>query len=82
MTCREFIEMIDEYLAASSTAESRAECDTHLAKCPYCRDYLKTYRDTISLLKDAFAKTPDVEVSPEVAQALAKAVTEARNPRE
>ncbi len=81
MTCREFIEMIDEYLAASSTADGRAECDAHLAKCPYCRDYLKTYRDTIGLLKEAFAKTPDAEVSPEVAQALAKAVTEARNPR-
>ncbi len=80
MTCREFIEMIDEYLAASSTAESRAECDAHLAKCLYCRDYLKTYRDTIGLLKDALANTPDAQVSPEVAQTLAKAVREARNP--
>lgn len=81
MTCREFVEMIDEYLAASSSADDRAECETHLETCPYCRDYLKTYRDTIGLLKDAFAKTPDAEVSPEVAQTLAKAMTEARNPR-
>ncbi len=80
MTCREFIEMVDEYLAASSSADDRTECDAHLAKCPYCRDYLKTYRDTIGLLKDALAKTPDAQVSPEVAQTLAKAVREARNP--
>ncbi len=80
MTCREFIEMIDEYLAASSTADERAECEAHLAICPYCHDYLKTYRDTIGLLKDAIAKTPDADVNPEVADALAKAVMKARNP--
>ncbi len=80
MTCREFIEIIDEYLAASSSADDRAECEAHLAICPYCRDYLKTYRDTIGLLKDALAKTPDAEVNPEVAGSLAKAVMKARNP--
>ena len=81
MTCRRFIEMIDEYLAASSSDDDRAECEAHLVKCPYCRDYLKTYRDTIGLLTDALAKTPDAEVSPEVAQTLVKAVMEARNLR-
>ena len=81
MTCRRFIEMIDEYLAASSSDDDRAECESHLATCPYCRDYLKTYRDTIGLLKDALAKTPNAQISPEVAQTLAKAVTEARNSR-
>ena len=80
MICREFIAMIDEFLAVSSTADDRAECEAHLATCPYCRDYLKTYRDTIGLLKDALARTPDAEVNPEVADALAKAVTKARNP--
>ncbi len=80
MICREFIDMIDEYLAVSSTADDRAECEAHLATCPYCRDYLKTYRDTIGLLKDALAKTPDAEVKPEVAESLAKAVMKARNP--
>ncbi len=81
MTCLEFIEMIDEYLAASSSTDDRAECEAHLATCPYCRDYLKTYRDTIGLLKDALAKTPDAEVVPDVAQTLAKAMLKARNPR-
>ncbi len=80
MICREFIAMIDEYLAVSSTAGDRAECEAHLATCPYCRDYLKTYRDTIGLLKDAIANTPDADVNPEVADALARAVMKARNP--
>ncbi len=80
MTCREFIAMIDEYLAVSSTADDRAECEAHLATCPYCRDYLKTYRDTIGLLKDALARNPDAQVNPDVAEALAKAVMKARNP--
>ncbi len=79
MICRDFLEMIDEYLAVSSTADDRAECEAHLAICPYCRDYLKTYRDTIGLLKNALAKTPDAEVNPEVAESLSKAVMKARN---
>ena len=81
MICRDFLEMIDEYLAVSSTADDRVECEAHLATCPYCRDYLKTYRDTIGLLKDALAKTPDAEVNPEVAAALTKTVMKARNPQ-
>ena len=53
MTCREFIEGIEGYLEAAMPPERRTACDEHLAECPYCRDYMKTHRESIELMKRA-----------------------------
>jgi len=37
----------------------RAVFDAHLAACPECVTYLRTYRDTIRLVKDACRDAED-----------------------
>lgn len=51
MTCRELIDFLDEYEAGTQSPEVRAEFERHLSACPECRDYLKTYRDTLNLAR-------------------------------
>jgi anti-sigma factor RsiW len=46
MTCRELIEILDEYVDATMPAARVAELEQHLAGCEACRAYLATYRAT------------------------------------
>ena len=52
MTCREFVEFLMEYLLGEA---DREKFDAHLAVCPACVNYLKTYRQTVKVSKGAFA---------------------------
>jgi anti-sigma factor RsiW len=55
ITCREFVEFLSAYLAGELSPASQAEFDFHLADCPGCASYLKSYEATIRLGKEAFA---------------------------
>jgi predicted anti-sigma-YlaC factor YlaD len=52
VTCREFIEFLMEYLLGEV---DRGKFDAHLAVCPSCVNYLKTYQETVTLSKTALA---------------------------
>jgi anti-sigma factor RsiW len=58
LTGREFTEFLHEYLFGDRPAEERAGFERHLAECPFCRDYLATYRQTVVLEREAYA-APD-----------------------
>lgn len=61
MTCREFAEFIDSYLAGRLPAEQRAAFQRHLAICGDCVSYLDSYRRTVDLcllLRDADDSVP------------------------
>ena len=47
LTCREFVELVTEYLEGTMPAEERARFDAHMAVCPGCQDYLDQMRQTI-----------------------------------
>ena len=49
LTCREMIDFLDDYLDQTVDAAAHVRFQKHLEKCPPCRDYLRTYRDTIRL---------------------------------
>ena len=59
MTCRELIEFLADYLSGELPAEERRLFEEHLAECPDCVAYLKTYEATIRLGKDAFSSVQD-----------------------
>jgi anti-sigma factor RsiW len=77
MTCREFIEFLTEYRAGELSAEQRRTFDAHLAECPWCVAYLKTYEQTIRLGKLAYAE-PEEAVSASVPEELVQAILAAR----
>jgi len=49
MTCKEAIDVLAEYIAASLTPELADELEQHLRDCAPCRAYLSTYRTTREL---------------------------------
>ena len=77
MTCRDFIDFLLDYLEGHLPATQRAEFDAHLAVCPSCVAYLRTYREAVCLGKAALAQT-SAPVPPEVPEALVKAIVAAR----
>ena len=49
MTCREAIDVLDDYVDGTMPPDVAAELERHLADCAPCRAYLATYRKTREL---------------------------------
>ena len=62
------------YLDNELPAEQRAEFDRHMAVCPSCVDYLKTYEKTVLLARSM----ADDRVPDEVPESLIAAILQAR----
>ena len=77
MTCKEFADFLDAYIAGALPSERRALFDKHLAVCPDCQKYWKSYLRTIELGRTAFA-SPNDPVPADVPEELIQAVLEAR----
>lgn len=75
LSCRDFVEVIMDFLDAELDAAQRALFESHLVACPDCEHYLDSYRTTVALGKrlcdpdDAGAPVPD-----DVPEALVRAV--------
>jgi predicted anti-sigma-YlaC factor YlaD len=78
MTCRELIEFLDEYEAGTQPPQVRAEFERHLRVCLECRDYLKTYRDTLALARRAACEEHGDRLPDDVPEDLIEAVLAAR----
>ena len=50
LTCREFVELVTDYLEGALPPEERAAFEQHLAACDGCGIYLQQMRQTIRLL--------------------------------
>lgn len=74
ITCQQLIDFIMSYLDDELPREQRAEFDRHMAVCPSCVDYLKTYEKTVLLAKSC----ADDPVPDEVPESLVQAILEAR----
>ena len=46
MNCKEFIELLADYLEMTVSPEMLARLEAHLADCAPCQAYLRTYRRT------------------------------------
>ena len=80
LTCREFVDFLDDYVEGKQAVEVRATFDRHLQDCPYCVDYLTTYKDTISLARDACFANSSLPVPPDVPEELIQAILNSREP--
>lgn len=77
MTCREVIDFLMAYLSGELSASERAEFEQHLAECPDCSAYLKSYEETIKLGKAVFA-APEAPVPQDVLEELVQAILASR----
>ena len=76
LNCRDFIELLDDFLIDVLTEEAHEEFTGHMRICPYCVDYLKTYEAAIHMSKYVFAEE-DVP-PPEVFEKLARSILSVR----
>jgi anti-sigma factor RsiW len=75
--CREFVEFLDDYLFSALDPERRLVFEAHLAVCPPCIRYMKSYLATIRMEKAVFDR-PDAPVPGEVPEELVQAILKAR----
>lgn len=59
VTCREFVELLTDYLEGTLAAEERAEIERHIVICRGCSNYVEQFRSTIGLLGRIAADEPD-----------------------
>ena len=79
LTCGELIDFLAAYVAGGLSPEQRATFDAHLAECPECVGYLRTYQDTVILAKGTFAR--DDTLPADVPEKLVRAILAARGSR-
>jgi len=80
MTCRDFVTFLSDYLSGELAAAERARFEAHLAECPMCVAYLKTYQETIKLGKAALTESEEA-IPAEVPEELVQAILAARRSR-
>ncbi len=76
--CREFVEFLDDYLSRTLPPDQRAAFDAHLAVCPPCVNYIKSYQEAIRLGRAALPDS-DEPVPEEIPEDLVRAIVAARD---
>ena len=77
MTCRELAEFLMDYLDRELPLRQRVVFEIHLRMCPGCKNYLKSYKETVELGK-SICEEPDGPVPQEVPEELVQAIMAAR----
>jgi anti-sigma factor RsiW len=74
LVCREFVELVTDYLEGTLPELDRARMDAHLAECDGCPGYLEDMRRLVGSLHEAAEPPPD----PETREALLRAFRDLR----
>jgi len=77
LSCRELVEFLADYLAGRLPVDQAARFDRHLAGCPACATYARTYEDSVRLGRGAFL-CPDDQVPGDVPEDLVRAILDVR----
>jgi anti-sigma factor RsiW len=59
VTCREFVEVLTDYLEGALDAPERADIERHIVICRGCSNYVGQMQTTIGLLSRIAADAPD-----------------------
>jgi anti-sigma factor RsiW len=74
LVCREFVELVTDYLEGALPEPERVRFEAHLAECDGCDGYLEDMR----LLVGTMHATPDPPPDPETRDALLNAFRDLR----
>jgi len=77
LTCRELVEFLDDYLSGQLHSGRREAFDSHLAECPSCERYTRTYLAAMRIVRLAVGCGRD-PVPDDVPEELVQAVLSAR----
>jgi anti-sigma factor RsiW len=76
LVCREFVELVTDYLEGALPEHERARFEAHLAECDGCTAYLEDVRRLVGSLHALPAPPPD----PTTREALLRAFRDLRGP--
>ena len=74
LVCREFVELVTDYLEGTLSENDRARMDAHLAECDGCAAYLEDMRRLVGTLQE----TPQPPADDATREALLRAFRELR----
>jgi anti-sigma factor RsiW len=77
LVCREFVELVTDYLEGTLPEHDRARMDAHLAECDGCAGYLEDMRTLVGSLHE----TPEPPPDEATRDALLRAFRELRGER-
>lgn len=66
LSCREFVDLVTDYVEGALAARDRREFEAHLAECDGCASYLDGMRRTIELT----GRLSEDDVAPEMEREL------------
>ena len=72
LTCKEFVELVAQYIEQTLLPEMQALIESHLEDCPGCVAYLEQIRKTICVLREQ-ALEPVKPMKPETKQEILQA---------
>jgi anti-sigma factor RsiW len=76
LVCREFVELVTDYLDGALPDEERRRFEAHLSDCDGCAGYLEDMRRLVGSLNE----TPEPPPDPATRAALLRAFRELREP--
>ena len=76
LVCREFVELVTDYLEGTLPAAERDRFEAHLAECDGCSAYLEDMRRLVGSLHEAPQRPPD----PAAREVLLRAFRDLRGP--
>lgn len=77
LSCKQFVEFLEDYLSGRLPQEQVARFNAHLASCPSCAAYTKTYQQAVRLGRAALL-CPEADVPKETPEDLVRAILAAR----
>jgi anti-sigma factor RsiW len=77
LVCREFVELVTDYLEGALAERERARFEAHLAECDGCTGYLEDMRRLVGTLRE----TPAPPADPATHEALLRAFRDLRDTR-
>jgi len=79
MTCRQFADFLDDYVAGDLQGDALAVFERHLSRCQNCQRYLAHYRAAIDLGRGVLAEM-NAPIPADVPEDLVRAIVAARVP--
>ncbi len=76
LVCREFVELVTDYIEGTLPDDERARFEAHLAECDGCTNYLDDMRRIVDTLRD----TPEPPQDAATHDALLRAFRDLRGP--
>lgn len=74
LVCREFVELVTDYLEGALSDDDRRRFEAHLAECDGCEGYLADTRVLVATLR----ATPEPPADPATREALLRAFRDLR----